>query len=139
MLDNPPPERLEEILTQFASRVHVSPVAGTWYASLNTTVPPFKDPRARKALNFAIDRAAIARLQGRAELAPPTCQVLPPNFTAYRPYCPYTRNPSPDGRWNGPDLAKARQLVAASGTAGMKVTLWSGAPRLPSRARPGTS
>ena len=117
-LDNPPPERLEEVLTQYASRVHVSPVAGTWFASLNTSLRPFDDVRVRRALNYAIDRAAIARLQGRAELAPPTCQVLPPNFTAYRPYCPYTRSPSADGRWNGPDLAKARQLVEASGHRG---------------------
>jgi ABC-type transport system substrate-binding protein len=39
--------------------------------------------------------------------------------------CPYTVNPNPAGTWTGPDLAKARRLVAASGTRGMKVEFWS--------------
>jgi peptide/nickel transport system substrate-binding protein len=49
--------------------------------------------------------------------------VLPPNFPGYRPYCPYTLERSTEGRWAAPDLAKARRLVAASGTAG-NVRLW---------------
>jgi peptide/nickel transport system substrate-binding protein len=42
----------------------------------------------------------------------------------YRRYCPYTVRPRRDGRWRGPDLARARRLVAASGTRGMKVVVW---------------
>src|SRR5205823_5884480 len=37
----------------------------------------------------------------------------------YQPYCPYTKNPGT--RWTAPDLVKARQLVAASGTRGDRV------------------
>jgi peptide/nickel transport system substrate-binding protein len=37
---------------------------------------------------------------------------LPPNFPGYQPYCPYER-----------DLAKARRLVAASGTRGAAVAI----------------
>jgi peptide/nickel transport system substrate-binding protein len=44
----------------------------------------------------------------------------------YRPYCPYTINPSPSGAWIAPDMAKAEQLVHASGTAGAKVTVLAG-------------
>ena len=44
----------------------------------------------------------------------------------YRPYCPYTMNPSPGGAWTAPDLARAQRLVRASGTAGAKVTVVSG-------------
>jgi peptide/nickel transport system substrate-binding protein len=51
----------------------------------------------------------------------PTCQILPPSFPGYRPYCPYTRNANPAGTWTAPDLARARALVEASGTAGTRI------------------
>ena len=35
----------------------------------------------------------------------PSCQVLPPGFPGYKPYCPYTKNPG--AKWSAPDLAKA--------------------------------
>jgi peptide/nickel transport system substrate-binding protein len=54
----------------------------------------------------------------------PTCQILPPDFPGYSPYCPYTANPG-SGHWTAPDLAKARQLVAASHTKGKSVVVIS--------------
>jgi peptide/nickel transport system substrate-binding protein len=42
----------------------------------------------------------------------------------YQPYCPYTLNPSRSGSWIGPNLAEAEQLVSASGTRGMHVTVF---------------
>ena len=62
--------------------------------------------------------------RSRLVAAQPTCQILPPDLAGYRRYCPYTRDPSADGAWRAPDLARARRLVAASGTAGMPVTVW---------------
>jgi peptide/nickel transport system substrate-binding protein len=50
--------------------------------------------------------------------------VLPPNTEGYRRYCPYTLHPNPAGTYTGPDLAKARRLVAESGTKGQSVTVW---------------
>jgi len=47
--------------------------------------------------------------------------VLPPGFAGYEPYCPWSKTPGK--AWNGPDLARARQLVKESGTAGQKVTV----------------
>lgn len=41
------------------------------------------------------------------------------------PVLPYTRDPAEDGRWRAPDLSRARRLAAASGTTGMKVTVWN--------------
>ena len=58
---------------------------------------------------------------GPMEAARPTCQVLPPSLPEYRPYCPFTLHPSGAGTWSAPDLAKARKLVRASGTAGAEV------------------
>ena len=46
----------------------------------------------------------------------------------YQRYCPYTRHADADGRWHAPDLVRARRLVAASGTAGMQVTVWDVLP-----------
>jgi peptide/nickel transport system substrate-binding protein len=57
-----------------------------------------------------------------------TCQVLPPNFPGYRPYCPYTADPSPTGRWVAPDLERARKLISASGTEGQRIKAWATDP-----------
>jgi peptide/nickel transport system substrate-binding protein len=62
---------------------------------------------------------------GGPDAATPTCQILPPGIPGYRRFGPFTVNPSPGGAWVGPDLAAARALVAASGTHGMRVVLWS--------------
>jgi len=89
---------------------------------MNTTQPPFDDPRVRQAVNYAVDRAALVKDFGEAL---PTCQLIPPNFPGYRPYCPYTLDPNATGTWTAPDRARAEQLVQASHTAGMKVTVWT--------------
>ena len=121
----PPPQRLEEVETRYASQVHTHPYSAVEYVFLNTRRPPFDDVRVRQALNDALDRGAIVRIHGGATVAEPTCQVLPPLIAGYRPTCPYTRDPTASGAWTAPDLAKARALVAASGTRGMRVVVWS--------------
>jgi peptide/nickel transport system substrate-binding protein len=64
--------------------------------------------------------AAVARRAGGLQLSRPTCQVLPPSMPGYSPYCPWTRGRA-NGRWHGPDLARARAMVQASGTSGATV------------------
>jgi ABC-type transport system substrate-binding protein len=81
---------------------------------------PFDTVLARRAVNLAIDRAAVARRLGGPGLSIPTCQVLPPHFPGRKDYCPWTRKLH-DGRWHGPDITRARALVRASGTAGATV------------------
>ncbi len=94
-------------------------------AILNTRLPPFNDPRVRKALNYAVDRNELARRRMAIGLikATPTCQVLIPGIGGYRPYCPYTIDHG-SGRWLAPDLTGAAELVRESGTAGQPVTVW---------------
>ena len=121
--DTIPADRLNELNSpQFANRVHINPLTADWYWALNTKEPPFNNVKARQAINFAADRSAYVKIAGGPSLAVPTCQVLPPNFPGYKPYCPYTAG-TDTTKWTAPDLAKARALVKASGTAGMKVVV----------------
>jgi peptide/nickel transport system substrate-binding protein len=122
VFDPPPSDRLNELSTQYSSQVHVNPLTAEYYFALNVNIPPFNNLKARQAINFAADRNAYVKIYGGPSLAVPTCQVLPPNFPGYKPYCPYTTTPG-DGAWHGPDLAKAKQLVNESGTKGAKVAV----------------
>lgn len=121
--DQPTASQRTEIQLRAPRLLHTESAGGTDWIDLNTHSPPFDDLRVRQALNFAIDRNAIVKLYGGPAEAIPTCQIIPPTIPGYVPYCPYTRDPSPSGRWSGPDLARARRLIAASGTRGDPVTL----------------
>jgi peptide/nickel transport system substrate-binding protein len=120
-LDPPPPDRLAELGTKYADQVTLSPLTAVWYAPMNTNIPPFNNVKARQALNFAVDRKALAGLFGGRNLATPVCQVLPPNFPGHEPFCLYTANPGE--KWSAPDLEKAKALVEESGTKGQPVAI----------------
>jgi YVTN family beta-propeller protein len=119
-----PPDRVAELRPHHASRLRPFVHPTTDFMSLNTDAPPFDDVRVRRALNYAVDRKKIVELYGGPEFARATCQVLPPNFPGFRPYCPYTIDPSDDGAWTAPNLSRARELISDSGTAGMEVRVW---------------
>jgi peptide/nickel transport system substrate-binding protein len=121
----PPSERtLESLRTRQLGRLRVNPFYSTWFLALNTKAAPFDNALARRALNFAIDRAHLRDLTLGPGLGQVTCQVLPPDLDGYSPYCPYTIGPNAAGTWTAPDLARARDLVRRSGTAGKEVTVW---------------
>jgi YVTN family beta-propeller protein len=120
----PSPSRLASLQTRHPSLLHTNAQPATVALFLNTRLPPFDRLDARRALNYAVDRAAAVDAVGGPDLAAVTCQILPPAYPGYRPYCPYTSG-SAGGTWTAPDLARARALVARSGTHGMKVTVWS--------------
>ena len=118
-----PSDRLNELNDpKYADQVHINPLTADWYFALNTKRPPFNNLQARQAINFAADRAAYVKIGGGTSLAQPTCQILPPNFPGYKPYCPYTAG-GDTTTWTAPDLDKARQLVEQSGTKGMEVVV----------------
>jgi peptide/nickel transport system substrate-binding protein len=81
-------------------------------------MPPFDDPRARRAVNYALDRSEVVDLFGGPQKARATCQFLPPNLEGFERYCPYTLEPNPAGQWSAPDLDRAKALIKASGTTG---------------------
>lgn len=131
MAEQIPADAFSQIETVYAPQLHVA-AQSTTSMFLNTKLAPFGDLDVRRALNFAVDRTAVSELRGGKGAAVPTCQVLPPNFPGYQPYCPYTKNPTPDGRgeWSAPDLVAAQALVAKSGKAATKIVVGPFSPRL---------
>jgi peptide/nickel transport system substrate-binding protein len=121
----PPPDRLPELRARYTSQLHFAPQAATAFLFLNTRRAPFDDARVRRAVNFAVDRAEVARLHGGSELAQRTCQLIPPTVAGYVRFCPYTLDPDATGAWKAPDLEQAQRLVGESGTRGAKVVVWT--------------
>ncbi len=121
VFDPLPTDRLQQLSTKYASQLHVNTLTADWYLPMNTNIAPFNNLKARQALNYAIDKNAAVSLFGGKLLATPTCTILPPNFPGYVQSCLYNKTKS--STYAGPDLAKAKALVKASGTAGTKVGL----------------
>jgi YVTN family beta-propeller protein len=119
-IDGAEPETRIAIATQHADQLR-SGASTTIFVEMNTSIPPFDSSAARRALNFALDRGHLAELRGPGTAV--TCQVLPPSFPGYQPYCPYTLRVDAGGRWTAPDLQAAQRLIDASGTRGQPVTL----------------
>ncbi len=121
MFDPLPADRLAEVATKHPKQAKISPLTAMFYIPMNVRLAPFDNLKVRQAVNLAFDRAAAVKIYGGNNLATATCQVLPPGFSGYEPYCPYTKNPG--AKWSAPDMARARQLIKESGTAGQKVTI----------------
>jgi YVTN family beta-propeller protein len=120
--DGVPPTALQGLRARYPVQLHTN--AGQWtnYVFLNTTKPPFNSLDARRAVAFALDRGALTSdVTFRAGSV--TCQLIPPDFSGYEPYCPFTLGASASGKWTGPDITRALDLVRTSGTRGAKVVL----------------
>jgi len=112
--DSIPPGLLAQIKGRAGDRFAQVALPATFYFFMNTREPPFDRLQARQAVEYAIDRSALRRLA--SGFLTPTCYLLPSGITGHPTApCPYGQRP---------DLAKARRLVAASGTAGTRVTVW---------------
>src|SRR5579863_7177950 len=121
IFDPIPADRLSEISTKYVNQVHVHTLTADWYAPMNVNIAPFNNLKARQAVNYALNKNSLVKLYGGTELATPTCTILPPGFPGYLKYCDYNKNGS--STYAGPDIAKAKALVKASGTFGQKVAV----------------
>jgi YVTN family beta-propeller protein len=85
-------------------RYFVNPSLAVDHLALNTSRPLFSSARMRKAVNYAIDRRALARQGGIFHPLPatPTDQYLPPGVPGYRDARIYPFSP---------DVAAARRLI----------------------------
>lgn len=120
-----PRSRVQGLLTSHAGHVSVASRLAVDMMFLNVRTPPFDDVRVRRAINLATDRARMVALFGGPAAAEPACQVLPAALPGYSPRCPFTSSPNPAGTWSAPDVPAARALIAASGTRGMPVRVWT--------------
>lgn len=107
------PDRLAEVKQRYPSQVHTFTRAALLYFTLNTRKPPMNNLKVRQALNYAVNREDLVKIFGGQGTA--TENIVPIALgSAYKKHTFYPYN-----------LAKAKRLVAASGTKGMAVQVWS--------------
>lgn len=118
--DTIPPTLLSQVQSQASERYAKEPTVSGEYFFLNTKAKPFDNPLAREAVNYAIDRRALQRLD--SGMLDPGCFFLPVGMPGHpTSACPY-------GEPNAaPNLAKAKELVRQAGLVGAPVTVWGGA------------
>jgi peptide/nickel transport system substrate-binding protein len=113
-----PPALLSQV--KGSGRFASEPTVSNEFFFLNVKTPPFDNKLVREAVNWAIDRRALQRLD--SGMLEPACYFLPSGMPGHPSApCPYG---NPDG---APNLALARKLVKASGLSGTPVTVWGGA------------
>ena len=101
-------------------RFFVNPLLGFWYLALNTSRPLFENADLRKAVNYALDRRAIASEPS----AQPTDQYLMPGIPGFRDMHVYPLTP---------DLARAKRLARGHGG---RAVLYAGVESVRPRAGP---
>jgi YVTN family beta-propeller protein len=115
--DGVPPQTLDRLARQYGTgspvakggrqRFFVNPLLETTYLALNTSRPLFSDEKLRQAVNYALDRRALARIAGLGSAsAAPTDQFLPPGMPGFRDVHTYPFTP---------DLARAKRLARGRG------------------------
>jgi peptide/nickel transport system substrate-binding protein len=118
--EDPVGDLLPQVEQKYKDRFRIGAgYPNTYYFFMNVNLAPFNKVQAREAVNYAIDSRALERIFGGR--LHPTCNLIPPNMIGYKPI-----TPCPWGDPAGPgNIAKAKQLVQQSGTAGQKVTVWT--------------
>jgi peptide/nickel transport system substrate-binding protein len=109
-----PTDRLKSLQSKYGDQIKLWRTPSTYYFFMNERLKPFNNVDARKAVNYAINRQTLVNLRGG--LGVPTENFLPPTYPQYKKITPpaYTYN-----------LAKAKALVKASGTAGTTVDVYT--------------
>lgn len=116
-------EDLAALQAAHPDQVVLVPSAETSFLGFDGRTAPVDDLRVRQAVNLAIDRDHVVDLLGGPTTQRPTCQILPPNFQGYEPFCPYTLEPT-SGVWSGRDLDRAQALIQDADAVGEEVTVW---------------
>jgi peptide/nickel transport system substrate-binding protein len=121
MQDPPPADIKPEVKAEYSDRYREQTAASTYYMFMNHREPPFDDPKVREAVNWGLDKPALARIFA-GEVAP-GCSFLPPGLPGYDEAldvedCPWGNPTEP------PDLEKARQMIKDAGVDGTEVTVY---------------
>jgi peptide/nickel transport system substrate-binding protein len=122
MYDSPPSDLMPRIKERAADRYEEHLLKGsTNWMFMNGRLPPFDDARVRRAVNYAVNKPALARLYaGGLEEG---CSFLPPGMPGYDEALDTSGCPFGDPR-KPPDVDRARGLVRAAGAEGAKVIVW---------------
>jgi peptide/nickel transport system substrate-binding protein len=109
----PPPDRYPEVTESFeGSQLRIEPTISVYYFWMNSQEPPFDDVRVRRAVNYAIDPAALERIYAGSISA--TQQILPTRMPGYREFELYPH-----------DMGKAKQLIAQANPSDRDITIWT--------------
>ncbi|HEX2392346.1 MAG TPA: ABC transporter substrate-binding protein [Solirubrobacterales bacterium] len=113
MENPPPPDQYNRIRQQFeGTQFRVEHTISTYYFWMNTTKPPFDDPKVRQAVNYAVNREALERIYAGQLIG--SSQILPPGMPGYRKFDHYHYN-----------LAKAKRMIAEANPSDTSVTVWT--------------
>ena len=124
--DTLPPSVLGQVQSSASDRYKAVLANSTYYFFMAVNQPPFNKLAARQAVQAAIDDRAMSRLA--SGFLTPDCHLIPPGIqgNSSPSSCPYG-DPN-----QGPNMAKAKQLMASAGVKGTPVTVW-GEERSPRR------
>ncbi len=113
-MKNPPPaDSYADVKQRFeGSQFREDSMIGVYYFWMNTQRRPFDDVRVRRAVNYAIDPAALERIY--AGTLKRTQQVLPAQMPGYRKFELYPH-----------DIGRAKRLVERADPRDRKVTVWT--------------
>ena len=89
--------RLEDLFVRFPAQVHTSPMARTFFAVLDTRVPPFDDVDVRRAMNLAMDRDRVVQIFGGEAAARTNVPATPAELPRVRALLPVHDEPRPRG------------------------------------------
>jgi peptide/nickel transport system substrate-binding protein len=113
MQSPPDADRLSEVKAKFSDRFRLENSINTYYFWMNNKTAPFNDVRVRQAINYAIDPEALNRVFGGR--LHPSQQILPPGMPGHDEFKMYP----------GPDMNKAKQLLAEASPADKDITVWT--------------
>jgi peptide/nickel transport system substrate-binding protein len=120
--DTIPPTLLTQVESQAKERYAKEPTVSGEYFFLNTKEAPFDNSLAREAVNLALDRLALERLD--SGMLEPACFFLPVGMPGHPSgKCPYGEANS---EVTAANMAKAKELVRQAGLVGTPVTVWGG-------------
>ncbi|WP_172328967.1 ABC transporter substrate-binding protein [Mangrovicoccus sp. HB161399] len=114
LMPYPSPADLADIKSDSNLKLDSQPGLNVAYLAYNTTVPPFDNPKVRKALNMAMNKQAIidAVFQGAGQVAK---NPIPPTMWSY--------NDAIEDDAYDPEAAKA--MLAEAGVEGLSMEIWA--------------
>ena len=121
-----PPHAYHQLELQDPAQLHSNPQPLVDFARVLTRTSPRSTTSAsgRRSTTRSTETRSSSSTAGQASPSP-TCQPIAPGIPGYKRYCPYTLHPTRERRLHRARHARARQLVAESGTRGEQSTCWA--------------